>query len=189
MAMPKAAKTAAVALGCAGLSVVAPARDFTRRVEELNWLRDKLKGGMSISGMHGMGGVGKTALALKLADELRSEYPDAQFFLDLKGTDPQPLSPVRAIGRVARRRNRNMAEPGRNAKVGAFPNYAKFPITKGQDQTMPRNRASFVHDFRRKGLNAVPASPGAQHITSAVAQLSADCLPLELPCPAGRADS
>jgi tetratricopeptide (TPR) repeat protein len=44
-----------------------------------------------------MGGVGKTTLALKLADEFKPSYPDAQIYLDLKGVDSQPLTPARAM--------------------------------------------------------------------------------------------
>jgi hypothetical protein len=43
------------------------------------------EGGVHISGLQGQGGVGKTALALKLAEELSPKYPDAQIYLDLKG--------------------------------------------------------------------------------------------------------
>lgn len=46
--------------------------------------------------IQGMGGVGKTTLALKLAHQMAMHYPDAQLFLDLKGASPQPL-PVAEI--------------------------------------------------------------------------------------------
>ena len=49
-----------------------------------------------------MGGVGKTALALKLAEELTPLYPDAQLYLDLKGVDPQPLTAADAMAFVIR---------------------------------------------------------------------------------------
>ena len=41
-----------------------------------------------------MGGVGKTALALVLADRLKARYPDAQLFLNLRGADPDHRPPV-----------------------------------------------------------------------------------------------
>src|SRR5262245_38420993 len=52
--------------------------------------------------VQGPGGAGKTTLALKLADQLKPHYPDAQFYLDLKGASPQPLSVVEAQSAVIR---------------------------------------------------------------------------------------
>src|SRR5215475_4262947 len=52
--------------------------------------------------VQGPGGAGKTTLALKLADQLKTHYPDAQFYLDLKGASPQPLSVVEAQSAVIR---------------------------------------------------------------------------------------
>ena len=40
-----------------------------------------------------MGGIGKTELALLVAERLRDDYPDAQFFINLQGTDVNPRSP------------------------------------------------------------------------------------------------
>jgi tetratricopeptide (TPR) repeat protein len=55
-----------------------------------------------ILSVQGPGGTGKTTLALKLADQLKSHYPDAQFYLDLRGASPQPLSVVEAQSAVLR---------------------------------------------------------------------------------------
>ena len=53
-------------------------RDFTGRDAELAELRGAIKkGNVAISGLRGMGGIGKTALALKLAEELTPSYPEA----------------------------------------------------------------------------------------------------------------
>jgi hypothetical protein len=63
-----------------------PPGDFTGREAELRELLQAIEhGGVHISGLAGQGGVGKTALALKLADELKLRFSDAQIFLDLKG--------------------------------------------------------------------------------------------------------
>ncbi len=79
----------------------APPRDFTGRETELEELRQALRhGGATISGVQGLGGVGKTALALKLAHEFKDHYPDAQIYLDLKGVSPQPLSPAEVMWHV-----------------------------------------------------------------------------------------
>jgi tetratricopeptide (TPR) repeat protein len=80
-----------------------PPRDFTGRVRELEELMSRIeRGGVTISGLQGLGGVGKTALALKLAELLVPRYPDAQFYLDLKGADKQPLSVADALSHVIR---------------------------------------------------------------------------------------
>ena len=80
----------------------APA-DFTGRQEELEDLLKKIgSGGVTISGLRGQGGIGKTALALVLAHKLTEQYPDAQFYLDLKGSSTDPLTPAQAMAHVIR---------------------------------------------------------------------------------------
>ncbi|MBI3241902.1 MAG: tetratricopeptide repeat protein [Chloroflexi bacterium] len=82
----------------------APPADFTGRVEELADLLTLLGvgQGVTLSGLHGIGGVGKTALALKLAEQIKDRYLDAQFFLDLRGPSDSPLSPADAMSHVIR---------------------------------------------------------------------------------------
>ena len=81
----------------------APLPDFVGREIELAQLEDAIAaGGATISGLRGMGGVGKTELALVLAHRLRDRYPDAQFYLDLKGTSPTPLTAADAMAHVIR---------------------------------------------------------------------------------------
>ena len=80
-----------------------PPADFTGRTAELAELRVAIeKGGVHISGLQGQGGVGKTALALKLAAELAPNYPDAQIYLDLKGVSEKPLTAAEAMSHVLR---------------------------------------------------------------------------------------
>src|SRR6185503_17848148 len=75
-----------------------PPADFTGREELIaQLLADFAKGkgatitGQPIHGLVGMGGIGKTALGLVVAHQIKKDYPDAQIFLDLKGTTT-PLS-------------------------------------------------------------------------------------------------
>lgn len=83
-----------------------PPIDFTGRERELDDLLAHIgAGGVTISGLRGMGGIGKTALALKVAEQIKERYPDAQFYLDLKGTTKpksttKPLSPSQAMKHV-----------------------------------------------------------------------------------------
>ena len=64
--------------------------NFIGRVDEqkeIKLLLDKSKnsGGVAISAIAGMGGIGKSALALHLAYELEPKYPDAQLYVNLRG--------------------------------------------------------------------------------------------------------
>ena len=78
-----------------------PPRDFTGRRCELDRLRAEVsKNGEAIYSIQGMGGVGKTALALKLAEELLGTYPDGQLFVELKGTSPRPVTTAEAFAHV-----------------------------------------------------------------------------------------
>ncbi|MGH9848776.1 MAG: ATP-binding protein, partial [Blastocatellia bacterium] len=82
--------------------LLAPPHDFIGREQELSDLLDRLGQGVTISGMQGLGGIGKTALALVLAERIKPRYPDAQFYLDLQGASDHPLSTEDAMRRVIR---------------------------------------------------------------------------------------
>ena len=72
--------------------------DFTGREAEAAELRHLLdRNGVVI--VTGMGGIGKMALAVHVARGLAAEgrFKDAQLFINLKGTDPQPLEPAAAL--------------------------------------------------------------------------------------------
>jgi len=78
-----------------------PPRDFTGREAEITELLAALEeGGVTTSGLQGLGGVGKTALALKLAERVKGRYPDAQFYLDLRGAGPKPLPVADVLAHV-----------------------------------------------------------------------------------------
>src|SRR5262249_26780950 len=64
------------------------------------WLLSKTS--LSASCLQGMGGIGKTALALKLADVVKKHYQDGQFYLNLEDVVPQPLTPTEAMTHVIR---------------------------------------------------------------------------------------
>ena len=77
----------------------APVGDFVGRELEIDTLINALRrqSRACITGISGMGGIGKTELALLVAERLRDAYPDAQFFLNLQGTDANPRSPQEAM--------------------------------------------------------------------------------------------
>ena len=99
----------------------APPPDFTGRGQELTELLTAVeKGGVSISGLQGLGGVGKTALALKLAEQLMPRYPDAQFYLDLKGVTGKPLTSTEAMAHVIRAYHPTAKLPEDEAELGGL---------------------------------------------------------------------
>jgi len=80
--------------------------DFVGRTAELkqaNYAIDiahNAARGAVISGIQGMGGVGKTELAIYLAHQLIPHFPDAQIVLNLYGSREQPLTIEQALGTV-----------------------------------------------------------------------------------------
>jgi tetratricopeptide (TPR) repeat protein len=82
----------------------APVGDFVGREKEIDELLATLRGGASaaISGISGMGGIGKTELAFYVAERLRDTYPDAQLVVDMRGTDATPRDPSDALASCIR---------------------------------------------------------------------------------------
>ncbi|PWK90019.1 DNA-binding SARP family transcriptional activator [Lentzea atacamensis] len=69
-------------------------RNFVGRDEE-HRLLDKASG---VTVVHGVGGVGKTALVLHWARQAREQFPDGDLYVNLRGFDPdgQPVEPAAA---------------------------------------------------------------------------------------------
>jgi len=80
-----------------------PIADFTGREQELANLREKLQtGGVLITALRGTGGVGKTQLARKLADELKGRF-DLAVEIDLRGASKEAaLTPAQALEQLIR---------------------------------------------------------------------------------------
>jgi len=79
-----------------------PPQNFVGRDEDITEILSGFEGGAVIAGLRGMGGVGKTALALVLVERLAGSYPDGQIFVDMKGTDKNPLTAAEAMAQVVR---------------------------------------------------------------------------------------
>ncbi|MFI5531716.1 BTAD domain-containing putative transcriptional regulator [Kitasatospora sp. NPDC051853] len=76
--------------------------DFSGRTELVNELRDVLRSGSGqavvVTSLAGIGGVGKTTLAVHLAHSIRSEFPDGQLYVDLRGPGASPADPAVVLG-------------------------------------------------------------------------------------------
>lgn len=95
-----------------------PVADFTGRHEELAFLEGRIvRDGVTISGFHGLGGIGKTELALQLGSRLRETFPDAQIMLDLRGTDRDPVSVRDAMLHVIQSFHPDIQQPDSDARV------------------------------------------------------------------------
>ena len=77
---------------------------FVGRVEELDQLSTLLGtattdgGTVVLSAVLGTAGVGKTALALRWAHQVRGKFPDGQLYVNLRGYDPdQPMAATDAL--------------------------------------------------------------------------------------------
>ncbi|MFD4644086.1 BTAD domain-containing putative transcriptional regulator [Lentzea sp. NPDC058436] len=72
----------------------AAVRSFVGRGDELALL-DKSAG---VTVVHGVGGIGKTTLALRWAHDGRDDFPDGDLYVNLRGFDPdgQPVDPAAA---------------------------------------------------------------------------------------------
>jgi tetratricopeptide (TPR) repeat protein len=75
--------------------------DFTGRTKELEKITALLQPGQEvdrpavvISAVAGMAGVGKSALAIRVAHQLAPDFPDVQLYVNLRGADERSLDPA-----------------------------------------------------------------------------------------------
>jgi tetratricopeptide (TPR) repeat protein/transcriptional regulator with XRE-family HTH domain len=104
--------------------------------------------GAVISGVQGMGGIGKTELAYHVAHQLRDAFPDAQIVLDLRGSNTAPLS----------------AEQTLQALIHAFTPDAQLPddlqeLQRQYHATLHTRRALILADDARDAAQVRPLLP------------------------------
>ncbi|GGW99698.1 BTAD domain-containing putative transcriptional regulator [Streptomyces noursei] len=80
--------------------------DFTGRTAFVTELSDQLATAegsvMAVSAVAGIGGVGKTTLAVHVAHTAREHFPDGQLYVDLQGAGHNPAEPEAVLGAFLR---------------------------------------------------------------------------------------
>lgn len=105
-----AAEPAVVRVRPAQLPATVP--DFTGRSAFVRELGEVLAGAgdgtgaggrvMAVSALAGIGGVGKTTLAVHVAHQARPAFPDGQLYVDLQGAGPRSAEPETVLGSFLR---------------------------------------------------------------------------------------
>ncbi|MER7768605.1 BTAD domain-containing putative transcriptional regulator [Kitasatospora sp. NPDC096140] len=76
--------------------------DFSGRTELVGDLSTVLMNATGqavvVTSLAGIGGVGKTTLAVHVAHRVRAEFPDGQLYVDLRGAGASPADPVVVLG-------------------------------------------------------------------------------------------
>ncbi|ROQ66038.1 DNA-binding SARP family transcriptional activator [Streptomyces sp. 840.1] len=130
-------------------------RDFTGRTRELTLLRAGIAGAddyaLPLAVLHGMPGIGKTAIAIHAAHRLADAYPDGQLYVDLHGFSGQrPSDPAEALALLL-----HAAGSG-----GALPGTLDERAAKWREWTA-RNRVLVVLDNARDAAQVRPLLPGS----------------------------
>ncbi|MFF9816549.1 BTAD domain-containing putative transcriptional regulator [Streptomyces sp. NPDC014006] len=106
LAQPSSAPTEPVTPRPRPAQLPATVPDFTGRaafVRELGEILASAEGRvMAVSALAGIGGVGKTTLAVHVAHQARAAFPDGQLYVDLQGAGARAAEPETVLGSFLR---------------------------------------------------------------------------------------
>ncbi|EYT79197.1 regulator [Streptomyces sp. Tu 6176] len=106
LAEPSAPAPEPVAAPVRPAQLPATVPDFTGRTSFVTELSDMLASAegrvMAVSALAGIGGVGKTTLAVHVAHRARASFPDGQLYVDLQGAGQRAAEPETVLGSFLR---------------------------------------------------------------------------------------
>lgn len=109
LAQPSAPVTEPVSVLVRPAQLPATVPDFTGRSAFVRELSDVLASAsgdesqvMAVSALAGIGGVGKTTLAVHIAHTARASFPDGQLYIDLQGAGSRSAEPETVLGSFLR---------------------------------------------------------------------------------------
>lgn len=144
--------------------------DFTGRAAELDELVRNLTAGsgtsgVAISAVGGMGGVGKTALAIEACQSVTDQYPDGQLYLNLGGGSA-PVRTAEALATVLR---------VLGVRAGADPENVQVAAARYRTALAGRRVLIVLDDAAsvQQVLPLVPGTPGSAVVVTSRVQLTA----------------
>lgn len=101
-AAPHSTRAGTVVVPPVPAQLPAPVEDFTGRTALVARLRELVTSGQGaapvVAAVVGAGGAGKTALAVRVAHLARERFADGQLHVDLRGSQPRPMTCAEALG-------------------------------------------------------------------------------------------
>ncbi|MFI6677739.1 ATP-binding protein [Kribbella sp. NPDC050470] len=148
--------------------------DFTGRSAQLDAVLSALRdpdgsggGAVGLVAVTGMGGIGKTALAVRAAHKLVMSYPDGQLYLNLRGYGPgKPTATADALGQLLRSLGLDVQLIPEGVEEAAALLRSQLA---GRRMLMLLDNATDVHQI----TPLLPGSPGSAVIITSRASLAA----------------